>query len=238
MKAVILAGGLGLRLKPFTEIIPKPLLPIGEKSMLQIQIERLAQFGFKEIFLATNYKSEYIGRFFGDGSDFGVKLTISKEDKPLGTAGPLYLLREQLDAPFLVMNGDILSLVDFGKLYDFAVSQQSLLTLTIKKEITPFDFGNIFFDGDRVTGIEEKPDIVMYILAGIYVMKPEIFNFFPPDEFFGMDMLIKALLDKEEPVTKYDLKDYWLDIGRIDDYYTAQSEYNNLVKASLPGSAD
>jgi NDP-sugar pyrophosphorylase family protein len=227
MKAVILAGGLGVRLKPFTQIIPKPLLPIGEKSMLEIQIERLRKYGFTEIYLATNYKSDYIERFFGDGSAFNVKLTVSKEDKPLGTAGPLYLLREQLDEPFIVMNGDILSLVDFGKLYEFALSRESLLTLAIKKEITPFDFGNIFFEGDAVTGIEEKPDIVMYILAGIYVMKPGIFRFFPEEEFFGMDMLIRKMLDESFPVSKYDLNDYWLDIGRVDDYYTAQKEYNS-----------
>ena len=230
MKAVILAGGLGLRLKPFTQVIPKPLLPIGEKSMLEIQIERLAQFGFKNIYLATNYKSKYIERFFGDGSAFGVRLTVSKEDVPLGTAGPLSLLKEQLDSPFIVMNGDILSLVDFGKLYEFAIAQDSLLTLTIKKEITPFDFGNIFFNGDLVTGIEEKPDIVMYILAGIYVMKPEIFCFFPDNEFFGMDMLIKRMLDEGERISKFEIQDYWLDIGRIDDYYTAQKEYNSYFK--------
>lgn len=230
MKAVILAGGLGLRLKPFTQVIPKPLLPIGEKSMLEIQIERLAQFGFKEIFLATNYKSDYVERFFGDGSAFGVRLTISKEDIPLGTAGPLSLLRQHLDSSFVVMNGDILSLVDFGKLYEFAVARDSLLTLTIKKEITPFDFGNIFFNGDLVTGIEEKPDIVMYILAGIYVMKPEIFRFFPDNEFFGMDMLIKRMLDEGERISKFEIQDYWLDIGRIDDYYTAQKEYNSYFK--------
>jgi len=233
MKAVILAGGLGIRLKPFTQVIPKPLLPIGEKSMLEIQIERLSRFGFKEIYLATNYKSDYIERFFGDGSEFGVKLVVSKEEKPLGTAGPIHLLKEQLDTPFIVMNGDILSLIDFGKLYEFALDQDSLLTLTIKKEITPFDFGNIFFDGDSVTGIEEKPDIVMYILAGIYVMKPEIFRFFPDNEFFGMDMLIKRMLDEHSHVSKYDLIDYWIDIGRVEDYYTAQKEYNSNFKTSL-----
>lgn len=231
MKAVILAGGLGVRLKPFTQVIPKPLLPIGEKSVLEIQIDRLRQFGFKDIFLATNYKSDYIERFFGDGSEFGVNLSVSKEETPLGTAGPLALLKERLDTPFIVMNGDILSLVDFRKLYDFAVRQDSLLTLTIKKEIMPFDFGNIFFDGELVTGIEEKPDIVMYILAGIYVMKPEIFRFFPENEFFGMDMLIKNMLAEKDPVSKYELKDYWLDIGRIDDYYTAQEEYNKHFNA-------
>jgi NDP-mannose synthase len=232
MKAVILAGGLGVRLKPFTQVIPKPLLPIGEKSLLEIQIERLRKFGFSDIYLATNYKSDYIERFLGDGSDFGVKLFISKEDTPLGTAGPLFLLKEQLDAPFVVMNSDILSLIDFGKLYQFALSQDTMLTISIKKEITPFDFGNIFFEGDFVTGIEEKPDIVMYILAGIYVMKPEIFRFFPNNEFFGMDMLIKRMLETRFPVSKYDLNEYWLDIGRIDDYYTAQKEYNSHFKTS------
>lgn len=228
MKAVILAGGLGSRLKPFTEVIPKPLLPVGEKSVLEIQIERLRQYGFNEIFLATNYKSEYIENYFGDGSRYGVKLTVSKEEKPLGTAGPLLLLKERLQEPFVVMNGDILTLVDFGKLYQFACEQESLLTISIKKEITPFAFGNIFFEGDRVSGIQEKPDIIMYILAGIYVMKPEIFSLFPKDEYFGMDKLITKMIDGNMLVTKYDLKEYWLDIGRLSDYEQAQKDFSNL----------
>lgn len=226
MKAVILAGGLGVRLKPFTQVIPKPLLPIGEKSVMEIQIERLRESGFKDIILATNYKSDYIERFVGDGSEFGVRLMISKEQKPLGTAGPLALLDKELDTPFLVINGDILCLEDFKKLYEYATRQDSILTISIKKEITPFDFGNIFFEGERVTGIEEKADIIMYILAGIYVMKPEIFRFIPKNEFFGMDMLIKRMLAEKENISKYELKEYWLDIGRIDDYYTAQKTYN------------
>lgn len=225
MKAVILAGGLGSRLKPFTEVIPKPLLPIGEKSVLEIQVERLNKFGFNEIFLATNYKSNYIGNFFGDGSRYGVNLKISKEEKPLGTAGPLLLLKNELSEPFLVMNGDILSLVDFGELYKFAAQHDSLLTISIKKEITPFAFGNIFFEGDKVVDIQEKPDIVMYILAGIYVMKPEIFSIFPGNEYFGMDHLIKKMLRLNMPITKYDVKEYWLDIGRLNDYEEAQEIY-------------
>ncbi|MBK6770929.1 MAG: NTP transferase domain-containing protein [Ignavibacteria bacterium] len=232
MKVVILAGGLGSRLKPFTEVIPKPLLPIGEKSVLEIQIERLKKHGFDEIFLATNYKSQYIEGFFGDGSRYGVKLMISKEEKPLGTAGPLLLLKEHLTEPFIVMNGDILSLIDFSKLYDFALSQDSLLTISIKKEITPFAFGNIYFEGDRVTGIQEKPNIVMYILSGIYVMKPEIFKFFPKDEYFGMDNLILKMLEEDKVVSKYDLKEYWLDIGRLNDYEKAQEVYNEHFSES------
>jgi NDP-mannose synthase len=230
MKAIILAGGLGTRLKPFTEIIPKPLLPIGEKSILEIQIERLKRFGFDEIILATNYKSDYIKGFFGDGSRYGVKLTISKEDKPLGTAGPLTLLKDQLKEPFLVMNGDILSLINLTDFYNFAIQKDTLLTIAIKKEITPFAFGNIFFKDDFVVGVEEKPDIVMYILAGIYIMKPEILNFIPDDTSFGMDKLIKRLLADKQKVAKYDLKEYWLDIGRVDDYEKAQREYDDNFK--------
>lgn len=231
MKAVILAGGLGSRLKPFTEIIPKPLLPVGEKSVLEIQIERLKNYGFNEIYLATNYKSEYIEKFFGDGSSYEVRLKFSKEEFPLGTAGPLLLLKNELKEPFLVMNGDILSLIDFKKFYDFALSKDALLTIAIKEEITPYDFGNIFFEGDRVTGIQEKPNIIMYILAGIYVMKPDIFRFFPSKpEYFGMDKLIMNMLSKNEVVTKYELKEYWLDIGRIDDYEKAQELYNSHFK--------
>ena len=231
MKAVILAGGLGTRLKPFTEVIPKPLLPIGEKSVLEIQIEHLKKYGFNEIFLATNYKSEYIENFFGDGSRYGVKLKISKEEFPLGTAGPLMLLKEELNEPFIVMNGDILSLIDFKKFYDFGVNKNSLLTIAIKKEITPFAFGNIFFEGDQVTGIQEKPDIVMYVLAGIYVMKPGIFRFFPKEpEYFGMDKLILKMLAENSSVTKYELKEYWLDIGRINDYNKAQEIYQKHFK--------
>jgi len=230
MKAIILAGGLGARLKPFTEAIPKPLLPIGEKAVLEIQIERLKSHGFDEIFVATNYKSQYIESFLGDGSRYGVKLTISKEEQPLGTAGPLLLVKDKLTEPFLVMNGDILSLINFDKFYNFAIAQDSLLTIAIKKEITPFAFGNISFEEDVVTGIQEKPDIIMYILAGIYVMKPEIFKYFPVNEYYGMDNLIKQMLACGEKITKYDLREYWLDIGRLSDYEKAKDVYNEHFK--------
>jgi NDP-sugar pyrophosphorylase family protein len=230
MKAVILAGGLGTRLRPFTEIIPKPLLPLGEKSVLEIQIERLRQSGFDEIFLATNYKSEYFENYFRDDSLYGGTLTISREEKPLGTAGPLMLLRDRLTEPFLVMNGDILSLIDLAKLYEFALEKNAWLTVCIKKHITPFAFGDILFNGDHVTHIEEKPEIIKYILAGIYVMKPEIFSLIPPDRYYGMDTLIKKMLGERVPVVKYEITEYWLDIGQIEDYRTAQEMYERHFK--------
>ncbi len=231
MKAVILAGGIGSRLRPFTEIIPKPLLPIGEKSVLEIQITALRKYGFDEIYFATNYKADYIERFFGDGSNLNVKLTYSKEIEALGTAGPLSLLKDQLTEPFIVMNGDILSSIDFEKFYDFSISKNTHLTIGIKKHITPFAFGDIYFDGDFVTDIEEKPNIEKYILSGIYVMKPSIFQFIPDGKYFGMDKLIKNMLESKIPVTKYEIHEYWLDIGQIADYEKAQEIYNKHFKS-------
>lgn len=225
MKAVILAGGLGTRLKPFTEVIPKPLLPIGEKAVLEIQIEHLKQHGFDEIFLATNYKSDYIENFFGDGSRYGVKLIISREEMRLGTAGPLTLLKSELTEPFVVMNGDVLSNINFTDFYNFAIQQSTLLTISIKKIIMPYLFGNIFFKDNFVTGIEEKPDIITYALAGIYIMKPEIFKFIPENEYYGMDSLIKQMLAEQSPISKYELNEFWLDIGRIDDFESAQKDF-------------
>jgi len=229
-QAVILAGGLGTRLKPFTEVIPKPLLPIGEKAVLEIQIEHLKKYGFDEIFLATNYMSEYIGNFFGDGARYGIRLTISPEEKPLGTAGPIKLLQPRLTERFLVMNGDILSLMDFSKFFAFAGVKQTLLTVAVKKIVTPYAFGNIHFEGDLVTRIEEKPSIVTYALAGLYVMHPDIFSLIPEGEYFGMDKLIQSMLDKGIPIAKYEMQEYWLDIGRIDDYQQAQDAYQRHFK--------
>ncbi|MBD5136066.1 MAG: NTP transferase domain-containing protein [Lachnospiraceae bacterium] len=220
--AIILSGGLGTRLRPFTNIMPKPLLPIGEKAVLEIQIEQLKNCGFTDIYLATNYKSDYIEKFFGDGSYYGVNLYISKEDKPLGTVGPVKLLEDKLKKPFLVMNGDILTDLDFDELYQFGVNQESQLTVSIKKMIMPFRFGNIDFEGDIVTNIVEKPDIVTYALAGIYIMKPEILNRIPAGEMYNMDALIKGMLNSGTPISKYELDNYWLDIGCDEDYKKAQ----------------
>jgi NDP-sugar pyrophosphorylase family protein len=234
MKTVILAGGLGKRLRPFTEVIPKPLLPIGEQSVLEIQIGRLKRHGFDEIYLATNYKANYIKNFFGDGSQYGVRLTVSEEDKPLGTVGPLSLLRERLDEPFIMMNGDILTTADFAKLHEFGSNVSADLTVAIKTLIQPFAFGNIFYEGDFVTGIQEKPDFEIEVLAGIYVMKPAIFDLIPYNEPMDMDALILRMLADGRPVAKYALREYWLDIGQIPDYEKAQDVYETMFRDDQP----
>lgn len=232
MKAVILAGGLGTRLRPFTEVIPKPLLPVGEKSVLEIQINQLKKHGVAEVFLATNYKSEYIEQFFGDGSRYGVRLKISKERIPLGTAGPLCLLKDELSEPFILMNGDILTTLNFADLYDAGVSSRADLTVAVKKLVMPFEFGDIISDGDYIVDIQEKPDIEREVVAGMYVMKPPVLRLIPENTYFGMDELIKTMLQQGLPIARYAVRDYWLDIGQIPDYEEAQAIYESHFKVA------
>jgi len=226
MKAVILAGGLGTRLRPFTEVIPKPLLPLGEHSLMEIQISMLKEHGFNDIIVATNYKAKYIEAYLGDGSRLGVNLSFSREEKPLGTCGPLTLLKGQLTAPFIVMNGDILTKLDFDTLYRFAVARDSDLTVATKIVTTPFRFGNVQVDEHgHLLRVEEKPELKFEILAGIYCMKPGIFDLIPESTYFGIDRLIKFMLARRKPISRYLIREYWLDIGQVEDYAKARDEY-------------
>ncbi|MEQ8323352.1 MAG: sugar phosphate nucleotidyltransferase [Cytophagales bacterium] len=228
MKAIILAGGLGTRLKPFTDVIPKPLLPLGEKSMLEIQIEHLKSFGFQDIYLALNYKADYIKSYLKDGSQFGVNLHYSLEKEPLGTCGPIKLLENDIQEPFLLMNGDILTKANFKEIYDFSCKfENSLLNIVTHIINRPFRFGNIISEGDMVKSIDEKPNMSFEILAGIYVLKPGIFNLIPEGKYFGIDELIIHMLKSKLEVTKYLLEDYWIDIGIVDDYNEAQKAYKD-----------
>jgi NDP-sugar pyrophosphorylase family protein len=229
-QAVILAGGLGTRLRPFTEAIPKPLLPIGEKSIIEIQILRLKKFGFTEIFIATNYKSDYIESFLGNGERFGLKIFVNKEPKPLGTCGPLSLLKDRLKDRFLVMNGDILTNIDFNKLFDHARNLNTDFVVVTKELIMPFAFGKIYSNNHYITGVEEKPNIKNEIIAGLYVMNKGVFRYIPPNKYFGMDNLIKKMLKHNSSIGKYLMHELWLDIGQLPDYEKAQKIYEKHFK--------
>jgi len=228
MKAIILAGGLGTRLKPFTEVIPKPLLPVGESSVLEIQILSLARSGFTDIYIATNYKADYIEAFLGNGAKYGIRLTYSREHKPLGTCGPLGLLKDELTEPFLLMNGDILTTLDFREVMDFGVRSDAELTVVIKELVRPFNFGKVVRDGHYITSIEEKPNLHLEVLAGIYVMKPGILQLIPADEYFGIDNLINTMLACQRKVAGFVMSSYWLDIGQVGEYEVAQTAYSEF----------
>jgi len=229
IKAVILAGGLGTRLWPFTQIVPKPMLPVGDRSILEIQIEHLKKYNVTDITFAVNYKADLLQSYFGDGKRFGVQLSYSLEEKELGTCGPILLLKGKLHEPFIVMNGDILSNINLKKAYDFHSAKKALLTVVSKKLTFPLSYGNIVTDGDIVVQIKEKPDVRVEIAAGIYIMSPGIFEYIPYNKHFGMDELIHTLVKRQVPVHRYKMKEYWLDIGKMEDYEKAQKDYEIIL---------
>ena len=231
MKAVILAGGLGTRLMPFTQVIPKPLLPVGESSVLEIQLLGLKRYGVDHVFIATNHLSDLVAAYIGDGSKYGLVVEFSKEDKPLGTCGPISLLRDKLTDPFFVMNGDILSTLDFQRAYDFAAQVDADLTVVTKEIVTPFEFGQVLGKGDYIERVQEKPDLKFEILAGIYVLRPALFDVIPYNVAYGIDRLICDLLDAGRKVGKYLMREYWLDIGHRGTYEEAQEAYREHFRA-------
>ena len=222
---MILAGGLGTRLQPLTNIIPKPLLPIGQSTVLEIQMLALKRHGFSDVIIATNYMSEYLESVVGDGSRYGMNVTVSREEERLGTCGPLSLVKDRLGAPFIVMNGDILTTLDFRAFADFATGIDADLTVCTTQFVTPFQFGRVLSEGDYMTGVEEKPDFTTEILAGIYGMKPPILGLIPERTYFGIDELIKLMLARGRRVAKYLIRDYWVDIGQLSDYEMAKETY-------------
>ena len=219
-----MAGGLGTRLKPLTYIIPKPLLPVGEKSVLEITIQKLKEQGFDEVILAVSYKSDLFESYFGDGSKFKVKITYSKEKEKLGTAGPLRLVKQKLKQPFLVMNGDILTNMDFNKLQEFHINKKADLTLVTKMIQLPLHYGVVEKKNDLVKTIQEKPIVESEINAGIYFLNPDVLEFIPHDKQFNMTDLIKEMIKNNKNVFAYPIREYWLDIGQMKDYEQAQED--------------
>ena len=223
-KAVILAGGLGMRLRPLTNILPKPLLPIGESTILEIQLLALRKHGVREVYIACNYMADYLSSIVGNGEKYGVKVMVSTEDRPLGTCGPLSLIREHLNKPFFMMNGDILTDLNFSFLADFALNNGTALTVVTKEIEVPFHFGRVIADGNLIREVEEKPNFRHEILAGIYCLTPDALELVPNETYYGVDTLIKDFLAQGRPVAKYLTKDYWIDIGQMQDYETAKQD--------------
>ncbi|MEK6939054.1 MAG: sugar phosphate nucleotidyltransferase [Nanoarchaeota archaeon] len=221
-----MAGGLGTRLKPFTHVLPKPLLPLGESTIIENIIFKLKEHGFDEIYLTTNYKSELFESYLGDGSKYGVKIIYSREDKPLGTAGPLRLLQQQLTEPFLVINGDILTSLNFRELMEKHLHRKSDFTLVTKEIELPMDYGVVYSNEDEtIHTIEEKPKMTKEINAGIYIISPHIIDRIPHNEHLLMtDLLQELIKDTTLKVYRHLNKDYWLDMGQMKDYEKAMND--------------
>ena len=229
MKAIILAGGKGTRLKPYTTIIPKPLVPIGDKAILEILIGRLKKCGVKELTLCINHLAELIMTYFGDGTKWGVKIEYSIEHKPLSTVAPIKLIKN-LPENFLVMNGDLLTDLDFKKLYNYHLKNKSLITVAIYKRTAKIDFGVIDIDNNKnvVVGFKEKPEYELNVSMGVYVFNRKILDFVPDGKPFGFDDLMLTLLNKKQLIKVYPYDGYWLDIGRPEDYEKANEDIEKI----------
>ncbi len=222
-QAVILAGGLGERLRPLTQIIPKPLLPIGERSVLEIIISRMAQAGIQDIFLAVNYRFEMFQAYLGDGQRYGVRLIYSREDVPLGTAGPLKLVAEQLGPGLLVTNGDILTTADYRAICEQFERSDADLVLATKEFHTPLSYGVVTVEQGRVTALEEKPTVAARINAGIYALRTALLAYVPAGRAYSMNTFIQAVLAQGHVVAQYDLRELWFDIGQMAEYERVQN---------------
>ena len=222
--AVILAGGLGKRLFPLTELLPKTLLPIGNQSILESLISLLKRNNIKTIYLATNHLHDKIVNSIGDGKKYGIKIYYSREKKRLGTCGPLSLLENKIKKPFFVINGDILTTANLKKIKTHSLKKKTIFTVVTKEINLPFRFGKVTTKNDYITKLEEKPNYKQEILSGIYFCTPEIFKLIPKNTFFGIDDLIKKLMKKKIKIAKYLLKNYWIDIGQLDDYEIAKQD--------------
>lgn len=228
MKVIILAGGKGTRLHPYTTLFPKPLLPIGNVPILEIIINQLKKSGFSEITLAVSYLAELIQAYFGDGKKLGIKLNYSKETNPLGTAGPLALI-EGLKNTFLVMNGDVLTTINFRDLIEFHQKNKPIATIASTLRKINIDFGLINTNKENeVISYVEKPEMTYLVSMGIYILEPEILKYIKRGEYLDIPDLIKKLLKNNEKVKNYVSDDYWLDIGREEDYKKAIDDYNKM----------
>lgn len=237
MKAVILAGGRGTRLAPYTTILPKPLMPVSDKPILDVVINQLRHYGFTEITLAVGYLSELLMAYFGDGSRFGVSIKYSHEDQPLGTAGPIALV-ENLDEPFLVMNGDILATIDFADLMAYHRSGQSVATIVTYPRSVKIDLGVIEFDDqNQLTAYIEKPTNHYHVSTGVYIFDPRVREHIPRNQRLDLPDLLLQMRAQGETVRCYRFNGYWLDIGRIDDYQKAVEDFEQNRARFLPSEA-
>lgn len=228
MRAVILAGGKGIRLAPLTEVIPKPLVPINGKPIMEIVIRQLKRHGFERITLAVGYMADLIQAYFGDGAKFGVKIDYSFETTPLGTAGPLALL-DDLQDTFLMMNADVLTDLDYRHLLAFHRSQGGIATIGAFEKEVKIDLGVIVADGDyRIVDYREKPSASFLVSMGIYVFEPQVLSYIRKNIYLDFPDLIKLLIHDKQQVKYYHFKGSWLDIGRHDDYAKANEEFINL----------
>lgn len=224
-RAIILAGGKGTRLKPYTVAIPKPLVPIGEHPILEIIIKQLVKHNFTHITLTVNHQADIIKAFFGNGTKWNVKIDYSLEDKPLSTIGPLKLIHD-LPENFLIMNGDVLTDLNFSKFYDYHKKNKNIFTISSFKREQVIDYGVLEINNNmKLNGFKEKPVVLYHVSMGVYMANKKILDIIPQNTAYGFDNLMLDLMKMDKPISVKEFSGYWLDIGRPDDYEKACSNH-------------
>jgi len=235
--AVILAGGKGTRLRPYTTSIPKPLVPIGDESaILEIVLRQLARDGFKRVTIAIGHLGELIRAYVGSGEQWGLEVDYATEAKPLSTMGPVVAILDKLPEQFLVLNGDILTDLSFSALLDAHSASDSQLTIATYHRQVDIDFGVLTVEAGRVVGFVEKPTLNYQVSMGVYAVSRSALAGYPAGEALGFDRLVLDLLAAGRNPASYAFDGYWLDIGRPEDYDRANSEFVRLRSHLLPGS--
>jgi len=229
-KVVLMVGGLGTRLRPLTETTPKPMLLVGGKPILQTIVEHFVRYGFVNIIMCVGYKSSIIQDYFGDGSKFGAKIEYVLEDKRMGTAGALTLLSttQQPKEPFFVMNGDLLTNVNFESMLDFHTLNNAQATMCVREYDFQVPYGVVNIENGNIQSIVEKPVHKFFVSAGIYMLDSSCIDMIPNDEFYDMPTLFEELIKKDEKRVSFPIREYWLDIGRMDEYEKANNEYHEV----------
>lgn len=235
MRAVILAGGKGTRLAPYTTTIPKPLVPVGDMAIMEIVIRQLSRSGFDRITVAVNHQAQLIRAFFEDGQRWGVSIDYSMEDRPLSTMGPLKLI-DDLPEHFLVMNGDVLTDIDYRQFYQSHVQSGAIGTIATYKRQTKVDFGVLHFSDEtnRICEFVEKPIEHFCVSMGVYAFSRDIMELIPEGRPFGFDDLMLKLIAEDRDIRAHPFDGYWLDIGRPDDYDKANNEFETIIGRLLP----
>jgi NDP-sugar pyrophosphorylase family protein len=226
-RAIILAGGKGTRLRPYTMTLPKPLVPLGDKPILERIIEQLKAHGFTHVTITVNHMAEIIKAFFGDGSKWDITIDYTMESKALSTMGPLTLVQE-LPENFLVMNGDVLTDLNFSEFYSNHVSKNSIFTIAAHRRSEMIDYGLLHHDEkNMLTSFEEKPSYNFLVSMGVYMVNKRVMEYIPENTFFGFDHLMYKLLSEHKPASVFEFNGFWLDIGRPSDYELATEKIND-----------
>ena len=234
MKAVVLAGGKGARLAPYTTIFPKPLMPIDDMPILEVLLRQMKRSGITDVTLTVGHLSELLKTFFQDGRQWGLNIDYSYEDKPLGTAGPLALVKG-LDDKFLVTNGDVLTTLDLKDLFEFHQKEGGIATIAVHQRQVHIDLGVVQSNGDHtITGYIEKPTYDYTVSMGLYIFEPRVLEYIPVGQYLDFPDLVLKLIAAGEKVAAYPFDGYWMDLGRPDDYEKANEDFMTMKLQFLP----